>query len=379
VSATTSVSWYRLHEPEAIASPCLIVYKERLISNIDDAIRTAGSAQRLRPHVKTHKSADVVGLHLELGVDSFKCATVAEAEMLAGSGARDVLLAYQPVGPSIERYLTLARRNPRVRFGCLVDNPASVDVLDVFAERHGVGLTVFVDLDTGMHRTGIAPGTAADELYARVSSARWLVAGGIHSYDGHSTASDRELRDRQAAESRMAALAMRGRLLAAGLAVPEVILGGTPSFTCHADAIPTLDEGEREAIRLSPGTYGYFDWGYATRFPDLPFRAAALVLGRVISVPEPGRFTIDVGSKAIAADPDAPRGILLNLPTATAGPQSEEHWVFTIEPAQTPPVGAVVYVWPKHICPTVEHYDRVGVVGPDRTRTEWWPVTARSH
>jgi len=168
-------------------------------------------------------------------------------------------------------------------------------------------------------------------------------------------------------------------MIAAGLAVPEVVLGGTPSFPCHADAIASLDEDEQAAITLSPGTYGYFDWGYATRFPDLPFRAAALVLGRVISVPTPGRFTIDVGSKAIAADPAAPRGTLLNLPSAIAGPQSEEHWVYTIDPPQTPVVGAVVYVWPKHICPTVEHYDRVAVVGTDGRLVEWWPVTARSH
>ncbi len=373
------MSWYHLHEPESIPSPSIIVYHERLINNIDDAILGAGSAQRLRPHVKTHKSADVVALHLERGVNRFKCATVPEAEMLAAAGARDILLAYQPVGPNMERYLSLARRNPRARFGCLVDNAALVDVLDVFAERHGVGLTVFIDLDTGMHRTGIAAGQAADELYARASAARWLVVGGIHAYDGHATESDPELRGRQAAESRGIALAMRRRMIDAGLPVPEVVLGGTPSFPCHAAAIGSLDEDEQAAIRLSPGTYGYFDWGYATRFPDLPFRAAALVLGRVISVPAPGRFTIDVGSKALAADPDAPRGTLLNLPTATAGAQSEEHWVFTIEPAQTPAVGAVVYVWPKHICPTVEHHDRVGVVGTDGKLTEWWPVTARSH
>lgn len=103
------------------------------------------------------------------------------------------------------------------------------------------------------------------------------------------------------------------------------------------------------------------------------------MLGRVISVSASGRFTIDVGSQAIAADPDDPRGTLLNLPAATTGPQSEEHWVFTIEPSQTPAVRAVVYVWPKHICPTVEHYDSAGVADTYGKLTEWWPVTARGH
>jgi D-serine deaminase-like pyridoxal phosphate-dependent protein len=281
------------------------------------------------------------------------------------------------VGPAIERLVALARRAPRVRVGCIVDNAATADVLDLFAERQGASLVVYVDLDVGMGRTGIASGPTADDLYRRIARSRWLETGGIHAYDGHSTARDPASRCVQAADARGLAFSMRRRMLAEGLAVPEVVLGGTPAFACHAAALSEADPVDRAAIRLSPGTYGYYDWGYASNFADLPFHAAALVFGRVISVPAPGRFTIDVGSKAIAADPEQPRGLLLNVDGAVAGPQSEEHWVFTIEPGRTPAVGAAVFVWPKHICPTVEHHDRVAVIGPDRRLETWWPVTAR--
>jgi 3-hydroxy-D-aspartate aldolase len=377
MSTHTPPVWYGLQEPESIASPALLVYRERLTANIDAAIERCGAPERFRPHVKTHKSAHVVGLHIERGVKQFKCATIREAEMIAEAGADDILLAYQPVGPGMERVFSFCRQYPHIRFSCLVDNAASLDSLEILAEHRGTALSVYIDLDVGMHRTGIAPGTAADELYRRAASARWLEIGGIHAYDGHIKESDFGRRGADAAESRNMALSMRARMLDVGLPVPELVLGGTPTFPCHADAVNEMGEETRGTIRLSPGTYPYADWGYSTAFPDLPFQAAALVLGRVIGVPEPGRFTIDVGSKAIAADPPQPRGTILNLPAAAAGPQSEEHWVFTIEPGLTPSVGTAVYVWPKHICTTVAHYDKAACIGADGRLIEWWPVTAR--
>ena len=382
MSTITPSDWYVLAEPESIVSPALLVYRERLTANIEAAIKRCGSAQRLRPHVKTHKSADVVALHIERGVTQFKCSTIREAEMIAGAGGDDILLAYQPAGPGMERVLSFRKQYPHIRFGCLVDNTATLNSLEILAEHRGAHILVYIDLDVGMHRTGIAPGTAADELYRRAASARWLEIGGIHAYDGHIKESDFALRGTAAAKSRNMALSMRARMLAEGLPVPEIVLGGTPTFPCHADAvleIKEMDDELQKTVRLSPGTYPYADWGYSTGFPDLPFQAAALVLGRVISVPEPGRFTIDVGSKAIGADPPQPRGTLLNLPEASAGPQSEEHWVFTIKPELTPSIGTAVYVWPKHICPTVEHYDQAACIDARGRLTQWWPVTARGH
>ncbi len=375
--------WYEVREIESLPSPCVLVSRPGVIANIEAAIARAGGPERLRPHVKTHKSAQVVQLHLERGVRRFKCATPAEAEMLARAGVRDVLIAYQLVGPGAEILRDLIGRYPDTRFGCLVDNGTTLDQLEAVFQGYDPDQRapfVLVDLDVGMHRTGIAPGDRADQLYRRITVSPCLKAGGIHAYDGHIREISPEKRAEEAAGARTTALEMRNRLQREGLPVPEVVLGGTPTFPCHADAYV-------EGCSLSPGTYSYHDWGYASAFADLPFRDAAVVLGRVVSVPEPGQFTIDVGSKGIAADKDQPRGMLLNVPDAEAGPQSEEHWVFTVPAggtssgkqavAGTPAVGTPVYVWPRHICPTIEHYDEVLVVGEDRTVIERWPVTAR--
>ena len=290
--------------------------------------------------------------------------------MVAEAGGGNVLLASQPVGPAVDALCSLARQRPEVTFGCLVDNAASLTHIEAACAPHETALTLYVDLDVGMHRTGIAPGDAADKLYRSIHESGQLAAGGIHAYDGHIHDSAPAERRRSAARTRNLAQEMRQRLIDDGMQVPEIVLGGTPSFPCHAEAW-------EPGITLSPGTYVYFDWGYARRYADLPFEMAAVVFGRVISVPVPGRFTVDIGSKAIAADPEQPRGLLLNIPQAEAGPQSEEHWVFTVPNEVTPAVGDPVYAWPWHICPTIEHYDTVAVISDDGSIEDWWAVNAR--
>ena len=362
--------WYEVNGIESLPSPAVLVSAERVAGNIEACISLAGSPERLRPHVKTHKSSSIIRLHLDRGITRFKCATVAEAAMVASAGSRDILLAYQPVGPAVDALCAVAVRYPNTRFACLVDNRSSLEAIERTGARIGVQLSVYMDLDVGMHRTGIEPGDAACELYRAVHDSEVLDAGGIHAYDGHIHDSDITTRRANARRSRELAFALRDRLLSEKMSVPEIVLGGTPTFPCHAAAY-------EEGVALSPGTYVYHDWGYQTHYPDLPFDMAAVVFGRVISVPRAGRFTVDIGSKAIAADPEQPRGLLLNMPEAKAGAQSEEHWVFTAGEEQTPSVGAPVFVWPRHICPTIAHHDAVAVCGADGEIAEWWNTDAR--
>ncbi|MFW6388239.1 MAG: D-TA family PLP-dependent enzyme, partial [bacterium] len=362
--------WYELTSAEHILSPSVLVSPRRVGSNIDACIRTAGGADRLRPHVKTHKSSKVIEMHLARGITKFKCATLAEAEMVAAAGAEDILIAYQLSRPSADVLCALVERFPATRFASLIDNLSSLRVLEDACSRRGVSVSAYVDLDVGMHRTGIAPGPDADALYGAIHRSTSVGAVGLHLYDGQIHDSDPAARQKNAGVTRRLGFEMRDRLLASGVPVDELVVGGTPAFPCHAEAY-------EPGMTLSPGTYPYFDWGYATGYPDLPFDMAAVVFGRVISVPAMGRFTVDVGSKAIAADPEQPRGLLLNIPEAVAGPQSEEHWVFTTSGKNTPAVGDAVYVWPRHICPTIEHYDEVLVCSEQGEIQECWPVTAR--
>ena len=92
--------WYEINNIETIDSPALVIYQERILENISCLKQMVNNeVDRLRPHVKTNKIAEVCQMMRDAGIYKFKCATIAEAEMLAMIGAKDVLLAYQPVGP----------------------------------------------------------------------------------------------------------------------------------------------------------------------------------------------------------------------------------------------------------------------------------------
>ena len=121
--------WYGVSNADEIPSPALLVYPDRVEDNIRRMIRLAGGVARLRPHMKTTKLPEVIRMQMDQGITKFKCATIAEAEMVAACRAPDVLLAYQPVGPNVARLIQLARTFPQTRFSSLVDDEGTICTL----------------------------------------------------------------------------------------------------------------------------------------------------------------------------------------------------------------------------------------------------------
>src|SRR5689334_20868999 len=115
-------NWFTINNIDSLDTPALAIYPERVGKNIQTLVASIDDVKRLRPHVKTHKSAEVTKMMLQAGVTKFKCATIAEAEMLAIAGAPDVLLAYQPIGPKAARLAELVKKYPKTKFSCLIDN-----------------------------------------------------------------------------------------------------------------------------------------------------------------------------------------------------------------------------------------------------------------
>src|SRR5512140_2492505 len=114
--------WYRLDNVQDVPSPALLIYPDRVESNIRKMMSVAGSTGRLRPHGKTNKMAEIVRLQMKHGINKFKCATIAEAEMVARCGARDILLAIQPVGPNISRFFGLKKEFSDTKISCIADS-----------------------------------------------------------------------------------------------------------------------------------------------------------------------------------------------------------------------------------------------------------------
>src|SRR5437879_11404600 len=155
----------------------MIFSPELIRRNIQHAVRMAGTASRLRPHVKTHKTREIVRLELDAGITKHKCATLAEAEMLAGCGVTDVLLAYNLVGPNCGRMARLARAYPDCRFAVLADHEKALQSLSEAMASAKQTIEVLIDVDVGQHRTGIAPSDEAVTLYESIGRVPGLKPG----------------------------------------------------------------------------------------------------------------------------------------------------------------------------------------------------------
>jgi D-threonine aldolase len=148
-----------LNDPDALLSPSLLIYRALVRRNLETMIALARGADRLWPQVKAHKMAEIVRLSERLGIHKHKCATIVEAEMLAATGATDVLLVFPMVGPNVARLARLVKTYPEATFRTLVDHPMSALALSKGLEGIDEPLPVLIDLEVGMGRTGVAPVT----------------------------------------------------------------------------------------------------------------------------------------------------------------------------------------------------------------------------
>ncbi len=355
--------WYYISEIDKLDSPALVVFPERVKANIQRAISMVGDVSRLRPHVKTNKSADATRLMLEAGITKFKCATIAEAEMLGMIKAPDVVLAYQPLGPKLQRFIQLIKKFPSTKYSCLTDNlSAAKEQAQIFSENN-LEVPVYIDLNIGMNRTGIIPGKEAIELCQFCSSAKGIKFAGLHAYDGHMRNKDFSLRTKECNEAFAEVEKLKDELSKAGLIVPNIIVGGSPSFPIHA---------KRENIECSPGTFIYWDKGYMDLCPEQNFLPATVLVTRIISLPSATRICTDLGHKSVAAENEITRRVFfLNASDLTPVSQSEEHLVCETGNDHSHKPGDVLYGLPFHVCPTVALYERVYTIEDGKITGEW--------
>lgn len=355
---------------DEVLSPALVVDYETVVENVEKTIRIAGRPERLRPHCKTHKTLEVTRLYVERGVTAHKAATIAECEALADAGVGDVLLAYPLVGPNAKRMLDLMERHPGVRFSALVDSAEHLAFLEQIAKPRGRRFNLFLDVETGLGRTGAPLDDRGAELYALVAKSPAARAVGLHVYDGHRREADVTQRTVEVSKLWQRIDAFRAGLVSAGHAVEEIVVGGTGSFPVWA----TFDD---PALRLSPGTTAFWDEGYRKAFPDLPFVPAAAVFTRAISRPSPTRLTFDAGSKSVASDPPMEKRLFFPaFPDASIVMQNEEHLVLERPAGFDLAIGQGIFGIPWHVCPSSALHREMVVVRDGRIDSPW-KVVAR--
>jgi D-serine deaminase-like pyridoxal phosphate-dependent protein len=360
-------SWYHIHKIDEIDSPALVIYTQRVKENIRRLVSMIDDTNRLRPHAKTHKSKEAALMMMEIGINKFKCATIAEAEMLGMCGAKDVLLAYPPFGPKLQRFVTLIKKYPSTVFSCLADNAASAKRISDITKGQLV-IRIFIDLNVGMNRSGIKPGSKAVELYEFCNALDGIEVIGFHVYDGHIKEIDIEKRRIICEEAFAPVRGIISELTGKGYKHPVVVIGGSPSFPIYA--------GQKN-VECSPGTFIFWDKGYMDTLPEQHFLPAALVITRVVSLPDETKLCLDLGYKSVASENVLNKRVyFINAPELKFVSHSEEHLVVEASAHHTWKVGDLLYGIPFHVCPTCALYESAVIVDAGEV-TGTWEIIAR--
>ena len=366
-TASSNGLWYQVTNVKDVCSPSLLIYPDRIELNIKKIIDIAGNVDQLRPHVKTHKMAEIIKLQMKYGIYKFKCATISETEMVAQCGAPDILLAMQPVGPNLDRFFKLKQEFKSSKISCIADNEDVIIQLSDMARKTGLETHVWLDINNGMNRTGVIPGEKAASLFKRIIDSPMLIAEGLHVYDGHIHEPDFSKRQKICNDSFAPVMSLIDELKNEGIGPVKIVAGGTPTFPVHAS---------RKGVESSPGTLLLWDYGYSSSFKDMDFLYAAVLLTRVISKPSKDLLCLDLGHKAVASEMAQPRVKILGMDNYTITNHNEEHMVIRTTEAVNYKTGDPLYAIPWHICPTVDRHDTVTVVNNNRA-TGQWSVEAR--
>ncbi len=358
---------------ESLDTPCLVVHEKVLKQNIvemADYARDHGI--KLRPHQKTHKTAEIARMQAEAGAIGATCAKLGEAEALVAAGVfDDVLIANQIVGPlKIRRLLDLM---DRAHMTVAVDGPEVAQSLSDACASAGKRLDVLIEVNTGLNRAGLTPGEQVLDLARQVSEMPGLRLRGIMTHEGHVAAANDADELAQVARTAGDDLVQTANLLREnGFDIDTVSVGSTPA----AFATTSIDG----VTEMRPGTYVFND-NTAFRYGRItPDRCALRILTTVVSRPSPDRAVVDAGSKTLAMDPSPSKpgfGYVVQIPDATVVRVSEEHGVIELpEGARDVKVGDRLEIIPNHVCPTVNLQDEMFVVRDDEV-VACWDVIAR--
>jgi D-serine deaminase-like pyridoxal phosphate-dependent protein len=364
-----SVQQYEVQDSQALSTPSLLIYTEMIEANVSAALRMMNSdANRWRPHLKTAKLGYTMRRLVARGVKTAKCATTLELVAAIESGMEDVVVAFPLMGPNAARVREIAAAHPERRISALVEG------VDQLEEWRASAVGVFVDLNSGMDRTGMAE-DHFEEVRGFIDQVQkaGLRFCGLHHYDGHIKNTDPSAAA-VAREGYSRLVELIAYLKRSGIEVKEVITSGTPAMP-HALNFAPFGEGEF-VHRVSPGTIVYNDRSSLKELPDYGFVPAALVLSTVVSRPLENRVTCDAGHKAVSADAGVPTCDVMGRPGLMGLKPSEEHLPIEVRSGETPSRGELLYLLPAHVCPTVNNFDKAVLVRGGKVEGVV-PVTAR--
>jgi len=353
----------------AVDTPALILELDAFERNLQTVADLARGRVRVRPHAKCSKCPEVGKRQMALGAVGVCCQKVSEAEAMVAGGIPDVLVSNEVVGAA--KLARLARLATRARIGVCVDDAGNVRDLEAAARAAGAKIDVYVEMEVGMGRCGVAPGEPALALARAVAACPHLRFAGLQAYNGRaqhvrSNADRRALIEQAAAAVRMT----RTMLERAGISCPAVTGAGSGTFMFEIEA-GAWDE-------IQPGSYAFMDADYAKNEWAAPlprFAHALFVLTTVMSRPRPDRAIVDAGLKASSVDSGMPS--IWQRPGLAYALASDEHGFVEVAPGTpAPALGDKLLLVPGHCDPTINLHDWYVCVRGGRVEA-LWPITAR--
>lgn len=354
----------------AIATPALVVdldALERNLSRMAEFARTHG--MRLRPHAKTHKCAEIARRQVAAGAVGVCVQKTSEALALADAGVGDIYVSNEVIDEAKLR--DLAALAGRVKLSIAVDSALGVDRLAAALKAAGSTADVYVEVDVGHGRCGVAPAAAVALAHQVVSHG--LRFAGLQAYHGRAqhlrTPAERESAIRHAVSLARAAQAS---VTSAGIACPLVTGAGTGTFVLEA-ASGLYGE-------LQAGSYVFMDRDYADNHatPHAPVFEHALFLKSQVMSAGSSHVVVDAGHKSHAIDSGLPRVHGHDVEFVNGG---DEHGILRKRGgAPLPALGDTVWLVPGHCDPTVNLHEHYIVVrgGLEAGRVEAvWPIEAR--
>lgn len=337
-----------------LPTPALVVDVDAFERNVGRmAQRAATAGLALRPHAKTHKSATIGRRQIEAGAVGLCCVKLGEAEALAEAGLRRLLITSPIVGSdAAARAAALVRVDPD--FLLVVDHRDQIEDLAVAASAAEVCLSVLIDIDVGLGRTGVTTPVAAVALAEQIAGRPSLRLAGVQGYGGHWQHIVGVAERRNAAEGGMARLAAAVAALGTGgYHAPLVTGGGTGTFSADA-ALRVLNE-------VQPGSYIFMDSQYRDALgddADGAFEQSLFVQAQVISINAEEWVTVNAGLKAFATDGPVPRPTGKRFGGSRYFYFGDEHGGL-MRPSGGSPIrlGEHVEFIPPHCDPTVDRYD----------------------
>ena len=351
---------------EDVDTPALVIDLdafERNLRTMADSVK--GRRVRVRAHAKTHKCPEIAKRQIAMGAVGVCCQKVSEAEALVAGGVSNVLVSNEVVGAA--KIARLAELSRRAQLGVCVDHADGVAAL----EASGAKLDVYIEIEVGMGRCGVAPGEPALALARRIAAAKNLRFAGLQAYQGRAQHLRSMAERRAAIDGAARAVRLTEELLNKhGIECPIVTGAGSGTYMLE------VENGAWNEIQ--PGSYIFMDVDYGRNEWAAPlprFEHSLFVLTTVMSRPAADRAIVDAGLKASSVDSGMPA--VWQRPGLVYRAASDEHGVIDITSgAQPPALGEKLLLVPGHCDPTVNLYDWYVCVRGGRVEA-LWPISAR--